>query len=172
MNEMRIAECGLQIAGERPPRFRGLLAASAVLLVAALVCGADEPTYKTETLRGRAVYLAKAFENQTGIAAVPEARERIIALQTADGTLVPLLEDARGRAFRNDERLRQMDLELLVRRYSTSPAVQIIRVLEVTKEGRFEIDYWCDICAIPLVENRECDCCQGPVELRRRKVND
>jgi hypothetical protein len=168
---MQIAECGLQIANRLPLRFSGFFVASAILL-AALDLGAVDPTYKTETLRGRAVFLPEAFEKQTGIATVAEARERIIALQTADGTLVPLLEDARGRAFRNDERLRKMDLELLVRRYSASPAVQIIRVLEVTNEGRFEIDYWCDICAIPLVENRECDCCQGPVELRRRKVND
>jgi hypothetical protein len=154
------------------PRSNYFFAATALLLWTCFLSAADTPAYKTETLRGRAVYLAEAFEKQTGIAAVLEARERIIALQTADGTLVPLLEDARGRAFRNDERLRKMDLELLVRRYRTSPAVQIIRVVEVTKEGRFEIDYWCDICAIPLVENRECDCCQGPVELRRRKVND
>ena len=160
------------ITRKRMAGLNRFIAASAVLVWPLLLLAADTPGFKTETLRGRAVYLSEAFEKQTGIAAVPEARQRIIAIEAADGTLVPLLEDARGRAFRSDERLRQMDLELLVRRYSTSPAVQIIRVLEVTKEGRFEIDYWCDICAIPLVENRECDCCQGPVALRRRKVND
>jgi hypothetical protein len=172
MKEMRIAECEMRNRLRRVPRSNDLLTATAAFLLPCFLLAAETPAYKTETLRGRAVYLTEAFEKQTGIASVPEARERIIALQTADGTLVPLLEDARGRAFRNDDRLRQMDLELLVRRYSTSPAVQIIRVVEITKEGRFEIDYWCDICAIPLVENRECDCCQGPVELRRRKVTD
>ena len=102
---------------------------------------------------------------------VPEARERVLALQTTDGTLVPILEDTRGRAFRRDERLREMTVELDVRRYRTSPAVQLIRVLEVAKDGRYEIDYWCDICAIATVETKDCECCQGPVELRRRKVD-
>jgi hypothetical protein len=149
-----------------------LVVAIALLLLLSQVCAADEPSkeYQAETLRGRIVFLAEAFEKQTGIRSVPEARERILALQTTDGTLVPILEDSRGRAFRRDERLRDMTVELDVRRYRTSPAVQIIRVLEVAKDGRYEIDYWCDICAIATVEKKDCECCQGPVELRRRKV--
>jgi hypothetical protein len=144
------------------------------LALSSLAQGADEVAkeYRTQTLRGRVVFLAEAFEKQTGVRAVPEARERILALQTADGNLVPILEDTRGRAFRRDERLREMTVELDVRRYRTSPAVQIIRVLEVAKDGRYEIDYWCDICAIATVEKKDCECCQGPVELRRRRVTE
>jgi len=135
---------------------------------------ADEPGkgYKTERLHGRVVFLAEEFEKQTGVPSVPEARERILALKQADGTLVPLLEDVRGRAFRRDERQRQMEVELVVRRYRHSPVVQIIRVMEVTKEGRYDLDYWCEICAIAMFEQKDCECCQGPVELRRRKVNE
>ena len=131
----------------------------------------DSPTFATETLRGKVVFLAEAMETQTGVRSVAEAKERILALQTAGGEMVPLLEDARGRAFRRDERLRQMQVELLVRRYRGSPLAQIIRVYEVAKDGRYEIDYWCDICAIAMVEKKDCECCQGPVELRRRKVD-
>jgi hypothetical protein len=101
---------------------------------------------------------------------VPEAKDRILALQTAAGDLVPLLEDVRARAFRRDERLRDMQIELLVRRYRPSPLVQILGVYEIAKDGRYEIDYWCDTCAIVMFENIECECCQGPLELRRRKV--
>jgi hypothetical protein len=143
----------------------------AVLLVAVLRLHADEPpAFELATIRGRVVYLHEALEKQHGIRAVDEAKERTLALQAADGTLVPLVEDVRGRAFRADERLRQIDVELLVRRYRGSPAVQIIRVFEVTKDGALELDYWCDICAIAMVELKPCDCCQGPTELRRRKV--
>jgi hypothetical protein len=131
----------------------------------------DAKEYRTETLRGRVVFLAEAFEKQTGVRSVPEARERVLALQTADGVLIPIVEDTRGRAFRRDERLREMTVEMDVRRHRTSPAVQIIRVMEVAKGGRYEIDYWCDICAISTVEKKDCECCQGPVELRRRKVD-
>jgi hypothetical protein len=161
--------------------FRNVNTARLVLVsafVAALIgnagLAADEPEkgYDTETLRGRVVFLAEEFEKQTGVPSVPEARERILALKQADGTLVPLLEDVRGRAFRRDKRLRQMEVELVVRRYRQSPVVQIIRVMEVTKEGRYDLDYWCEICAIAMFEQKDCECCQGPVELRRRKVNE
>ena len=143
-----------------------------VVLLVVTRATADEPQarFETQTLHGRVVYLAEAFEKQTGIASVPEAKDRILALQTASGELIPLFEDVRGRAFRRDDRLREMQLELVVRRYPQSPAVQIIRVIEVTKEGRHEIDYWCEICAIAMFEQKDCECCQGPVELRRRKI--
>jgi hypothetical protein len=132
--------------------------------------GETAAPYVTESLRGRVVFLAEEFANQTGIPSVPEARERVLALRTAAGTLIPLLEDVRGRAFRRDERLRQREVELVVRRYEQSPLVQIIRVLEVAPDGRYDLDYWCEICAIAMFEQKDCDCCQGPVELRRRKV--
>ena len=76
-----------------------------------------------------------------------------------------------GGRERTDERLRKMEVELTVRRYAASPLVQILRVVEVAKDGRYELDYWCDICSIAMFELKECECCQGPVELRRRKVD-
>jgi hypothetical protein len=63
-----------------------------------------------------------------------------------------------------------MEVELLVRRHAGSPVVQIIRVFEITKDGRFEIDYWCQVCAIAMFEQKDCECCQEPNELRRRKI--
>jgi hypothetical protein len=128
------------------------------------------PAFKLETIRGRVVYLAEAMEKRVDVPSVPEAKDRILALETAKGEFVPLLEDVRGRAFRRDDRLRQMEIELLVRRYAGSPLVQIIRVFEVAKDGKYELDYWCDTCAITMFELKVCECCQGPVQLRRRKV--
>jgi hypothetical protein len=190
---MRNSECGVRNVGARPPRPAGshalrgnpsprrsasqrevwerAIAGIPLLLAASLAAADDKPDFSTQTLRGRVVFFADAMEKQTGVRAVPEARERVLALETTAGDLVPLVEDVRGRAFRRDERLRQMDVELVVRRYRQSPLVQILRVYEVTKDGRYEIDYWCDVCAIAMFENTECDCCQGPVDLRRRKVD-
>jgi hypothetical protein len=147
--------------------------ANVVLLVSACCCPlwAEPPlTFKLDTIRGRVVYLAESMERRTGVPSVAEAKDRILALQTASGELIPLLEDVRARAFRRDQRLRNMDVELLVRRYSGSPVVQIIRVVEIAKDGRFEIDYWCQICAIAMFEQKDCECCQEPNELRRRKA--
>jgi len=63
-----------------------------------------------------------------------------------------------------------MEVELVARRYAISPLVQVIRVFEIAPDGKFELDYWCEICSIAMFEKKDCECCQGPVELRRRKV--
>jgi hypothetical protein len=128
--------------------------------------------YTTRVAVGKVVFLAAAMEEATGARAVPEARERILALQTSEGNYLPLLEDVRGRAFRTDARLRQMQVKLWLRQYEGFPLAQILRVVEVAPDGEFEIDYWCDVCAIALFEQKECDCCQGPVVLRRRKLSE
>lgn len=157
------AECRMLILG------KALLVA---LFAAALVPGEDKsPSFETQTIRGKVVFLGEVMEQKTGIAVVPEARDRVLALQTSRGELIPLIEDVRARAFRRDERLRKMEVELVVRRYANSPAVQIIRVIEVAKDGRFEIDYWCDVCAIAMFEKKDCECCQAENELRRRKID-
>jgi hypothetical protein len=174
---MRNAECGMRNhTGSHALRGNALCRRSASLLLCVVLIGSASggddtaPAFTTETLRGRVVYLADAMEKQTGIPTVPEARDRILALQSADGRLVPLLEDVRARAFRRDERLRDMQVELVVRRYAASPLVQIIRVIEIAKDGHYEIDYWCEICSIAMFEKKDCECCQADVELRRRKV--
>ena len=163
---MRSAKCGVRSAA-------GVLSGLCLAVLASPACSEEKsPNFTTETLRGRVVFLAEAMEKQTGATSVPEAKDRVLALQTAAGDLVPLLEDIRARAFRRDERLREMQVELVVRRYRQSPLVQIIRVIEVATDGRYDIDYWCEICAIAMFENKDCECCQGPVELRRHRVND
>jgi hypothetical protein len=106
----------------------------------------------------------------SGVKCVDEARERSLALETADGHLLPLLEDVRGRGFRNDPRLRSYELELIVRRYRSSPFLQTLRVYSIEKDGKFELDYWCDVCAIAMYELKPCECCQGDTEFRRRLV--
>ncbi len=124
----------------------------------------------TVLLRGRVVWAAEALERLHGIRTVPESSEYQLALETDAGDLHPLVEDIRGRAFRRDARLRGMDAELLVRRHKGSPLVQVIQVFELTTNGRSELDYWCEVCAIAMFELKACDCCQGPIELRKRPV--
>ena len=52
-----------------------------------------------------------------------------------------------------------------------APAVQIIGVYELAKDGRYEVDYWCSVCAIAMYELKPCECCQGEIELRKRKAD-
>lgn len=126
--------------------------------------------FQTITLRGRVVWLSDAMLKLYEVNQVPEAKDRVVVLQTPDRSLHPLLEDIRGRAFRRDPRLREMDVELQVRQYEGSPFVQVVRVFELRDGAKFEVDYWCQICSIAMYELKECECCQGPIELRKRQV--
>jgi hypothetical protein len=131
---------------------------------------AEKPKFVQETLRGRVVWLAEAQKRLFGIDSVPEAAQRALALETKDGRLYPLVEDVRGRAFRVNRALREMEVELLVRRYEQSPAVQILGVWHVHRDGTYEVDYWCATCAIAMYELKPCECCQASAVLRERKV--
>ena len=122
------------------------------------------------SLRGKVVWTAEALQRLHQIEADPDAAHWSVSLETADGQLHPIVKDSRGRAFLLDPRLRGRDMELYVRRYSGSPLVQVIRIYTFKEGRRYELDYWCDICAIAMYELKECECCQGPIRIRERLV--
>jgi hypothetical protein len=126
--------------------------------------------FTTTSIRGRVVYLAEALERLHGVKTLAESKANTLALESPDSTLVPLVEDKIGHSFRLDERLLGQPMELLVRQFKGSPAVQVIRIHTLEGEQKFLIDYWCDICSIPMYELKPCDCCQGDVRLRKRQV--
>lgn len=134
--------------------------------------GEPQPTFRSEAVRGRVVWLATALKERFGISTVPEMAEQSLAIVTSDGQLLPLVENLRGRAFRKDERLRNTDMEIWVRRYDQQPLVQVLRVFELQEGQRYEVDYWCDVCAIPMYETGPCSCCQDHNRIRKRLVGD
>ena len=145
-----------------------------VLMVAAVAVQAQgkEPAAKfdVQSVQGRVTWMSAALARRYDIKESPEAAERILAIEQKDGTLHPLVEDGRGRAFRLDRRLRDIEVELMVRKYPGSPMLQVIQIFEIRADGKYELDYWCDVCSIAMYELKECECCQGPIELRLRKV--
>lgn len=152
-----------------------LMLATATSLADEKPAGGDkdaQPGYTTKSLQGRVVFMADALQRLHGVSTVPEAKERIIALETPEGKLCPLVEDKRGRSFRLDERLMGTPMELLVRQHEGSPAIQVIRIHTLEDGKKYLVDYWCDICAITMFELKPCDCCQGPIRLRKREVTD
>lgn len=132
---------------------------------------ATSPEYDVVSLRGRIVFYGPALKESLGIQLVPEANERTLAIETPAGQLIPIVEDLRGRALRTDERLRQMDVELLVRQYHKTPTVQILRMYQWQDGQKYRVDYWCDVCAIVMFETGPCSCCQDHNRLRRRTVD-
>ena len=126
--------------------------------------------YTTERLRGKVVWLDEALKRLYGVTTEPDAAETAVVLEMADGRLWPIAPDTRGRAFAVDSRLRNTEFEMLVRRYDGVPMIQVIRLFRPTPDGLYEIDYWCDVCAISMFILKDCECCQGPTRLRERKV--
>ncbi len=129
------------------------------------------PAYFSQRVRGRVVWLNDALKEAFEISTVPEARDRVLAVATDDGKLIPLVENLRGRAFRTDERLRNRSMEIWVRRYQDHPFAQVLRIFEISEGKMFEVDYWCDICAIEMFETGPCSCCQDDNRLRKRPVD-
>jgi hypothetical protein len=162
--------------GKRPMRWSvgiALLSATALLVGGARASdetAGPQPEFETVLLDGRVVWYADALQRRLGIQTVPEAAERVLALETDDGTLIPLVDDLRTRAFRKDPRLREIDVRLRVRRYRATPAVQILTIYERAEDGIYEVDYWCDVCSIPMFEPGPCACCQQDNRLRRQRI--
>ncbi len=123
-------------------------------------------------LRGRVVWLDEVLQRRFSIPTDPDAAHSQLVLETTSGELVLVAKDSRGRAFWIDPRLRELDLELEVRQPVGSPAGQIIRTFVWHDQEKYELDYWCDICAIPMYELKPCECCQGETRIRQRLVGD
>ena len=153
--------------------FAGMLLAPQFVLCAPQDDDAPKESAKatTERLRGKVTWMSDALKRRFGVAVDADAVHSLAALESPDGKLFPIVKDARGRAFHLDERWRGIDMELEVRRHAGSPMIQIIRTYTLHDGKPFLLDYWCDICAIPMYELKECECCQGPIRIRERKVN-
>ncbi len=128
--------------------------------------------YQNEVISGRVGWLAAFLKDHFDITTVPEVAKQSLAVLTDEGEVVPLVENVRARAFRKDERLRDKPLELWVRRYEKQPFAQVLKIVELHNDQRYEVDYWCDVCAIPMYETGPCSCCQDHNRLRKRLLVD
>lgn len=115
--------------------------------------------------RGKVVLLREALARHK-----IEAREEFdkqVVLETVEGELIPIVPDWRGRAFYQDARLRNRDVELVGKRQKGVPYLQVLIVFTFDEKGKRQYtDYYCDTCAFPMYEIKPCECCQGPVRLR------
>jgi len=126
---------------------------------------ADAPEPEKKLFSGKVV-LAQAALKARGIKVADEMKDQAV-LETPDGELIPVAADWRGRALYQDKRLRDRKLELVGYRRTGVPYLQVLQIYLINDKGEREaMDYWCDICAIPMYEIKECECCQGPIRLR------
>lgn len=126
---------------------------------------ADQQQPARQLLRGKVVRLPEALARRD--LRVAEEMDNHVVLETRAGELIPILADWRGRAFYQDERLRDRPVELVGFRREGIPYLQVLMVFTFDEDGsRQYTDYWCDICSIPMYEIKPCDCCQAPIRLR------
>ena len=115
---------------------------------------------------GKVVSVFEALKRR-GVKAYPEELKNQVALETAGGELIPILPDWRGRAFYQDERLRNRNVELIGFQREGLPYLNVMSVYTFDEKGQRQYtDYWCDICSIPMYEIKPCDCCQQEIRLR------
>ena len=148
------------------------------LLVTLAVCmsplviawGGDAPdSLKNEYFKGKVVSLA-GFVEKFGSKLDEDAVPTWLALSTEDGKLYPLIKDDGSRMFFTDPRLRNRPMRLTARMLPGSQLLQVVEVHSYLKGELHELYYWCDICAIRRLENKKCECCGGPMELREVPV--
>jgi len=125
----------------------------------------DKDDAPKELLSGKVVFLQEALKRR-GVKAADEFKAQVV-LETDEGELVPIVPDWRGRAFYQDERLRNRKVDLVGSRKKASPYLQVQMVFVFDENGtRQYMDYWCDICSIAMYEIKPCDCCQEKIRLR------
>ena len=118
-----------------------------------------------ELFSGKVVILQDALKRR-GINSFDEFKKQVV-LETDSGELIPIVPDWRGRALFQDERLRDRRVDLVGARKKGVPYLQVLMIFVFDEKGtRQYMDYWCDVCSIPMYEIKPCDCCQGDIRLR------
>ena len=123
---------------------------------------------KKELFSGKAVLLQEALKRR-GVKSFDEVKAQAV-LETDAGELIPIVPDWRGRAFFQDERLRDRRVDLVATRQKAAPYLQVLMIFVFDEKGtRHYMDYWCDVCSIPMYEIKPCDCCQADIRLRLQR---
>lgn len=136
------------------------------ILSAAEPVEAPPATVKKQVYRGEVLRTHDALK-KLDVKSYPEELREQVALLTAEKTLLPILPDWRGRAFYQDERLRGRTVELVGYQRPGVPYLQVLAIYAFDESGKRQfVDYWCDICSIPMYEIKPCDCCQQDIRLR------
>lgn len=124
------------------------------------------PTPPLQVFQGNVVMVTDALKRR-GVKVYSDDLKKQVALETSTGELIPILPDWRGRAFHQDERLRERKVDLVGFRREGVPYLNVLSVYTFDENGdRQYTDYWCDICSIPMYEIKPCDCCQQEIRLR------
>ena len=114
--------------------------------------------------------MAEALQSEFGISTVPEVAESSLAILTTDGAAVA---DRREPSRPGIPQGQAASRDGSGNPGTTVPAATAdsdLRLYQVEGDERYEVDYWCDVCAIVMFETGPCSCCQDDNRLRKRLV--
>ena len=161
---LRLGTCCRQHRS-RPARIKQLSGATKKTATDSTAKPTTADASSQELFRGKVVFVREALARRK-----IEAREEFdkqVALETESGELIPIVPDWRGRAFFQDEHLRNRAVELVGKRAKGVPYLQVLIIFTFDEKGtRQYTDYYCDTCGFAIYEIKPCECCQGPVHLR------
>jgi hypothetical protein len=123
-------------------------------------------------LDGQAVYLGPALKKKLGRELLDAALDDVVAFESAEGKLYPILPTESGLFFYRDERVREKPMRIKARWHDELQMLEIIDRYSLVDGKANEIYYWCEICSIQMYHLKECDCCQSPIELREHPVGE
>ncbi|MFO0947817.1 MAG: hypothetical protein U1D30_18160 [Planctomycetota bacterium] len=128
--------------------------------------------FEVVRVRGKVVSYPDVMERRFGIRFTEDFAKNVLALETDEGRVLPILPTDAARIFYFDERTRNRPMEITARVYADTPGLHVLEVHSVKNDKRQEIYYWCEICSIKMYYLKQCDCCQGPIELREHPVGE
>jgi len=124
------------------------------------------------TLDGQAILYGPALRQRLKLELVDDSLDKVVAFETKEGLLVPILPTEAGLFFLRDERVRNKPMRITARVHAKESALEVITFHSLVDGKPNEIYYWCEICSIQMYHLKDCDCCQGPIELREHPVGE
>lgn len=128
------------------------------------------PKFRLIEKRGTIIPFREAVQQRTKVALEGTWGEDLLVLRADDGEVLPLWPTEAARFFYHDRRMWRRPVQLSARVYEGVPGLDLVRVYTIREGKLFDIYYWCDVCAIKMLKLQNCECCQGPIEIRETEV--
>ena len=145
------------------------------VILVLLIIGAKSPTEKPEPkdvkLHGKIVCLAEEMHTHYKVELFGN-HAHLYGVKTEEGEYYTLLRTSLAEALFVDERLHEKDLVINGRVFPKTQLVEVTRFSSIKDGVVHELYYYCDTCYIRAVAPGNCDCCQAPVVLIERPLND
>ena len=151
------------------PRRQFVFSAPFALVASDAALGAPQASAR---LRGRIACLTEELARRHQVAPDCDARGHVYALKTAEGKYHPLLPTDGAAAVWLDERYRQLDLQIVARRFAETDFIEVIKYQTWRGAKLFDLEYHCLVCNISVHKPMPCECCQDPVEYREVLVRE